>query len=519
VQETDLRSGLETKRTSARDLRWRQAAVAAGVIGALLRLRRFLIGQSFWLDEALLAQNLVDRGPSELLDPLGGNQGAPVAFLWAVDGLHAIFGIDELWMRVPALLAGIALLPLTWGLARRLGSARAAAVSVALVAVSPGLIRYSAELKQYSSDAAICVALLLGATRLGRQDVRGLTAMAAGGAVAVWFSHAAVLVLAGIGLTWAARSLIDRDMGLLSRLLPVGLAWSASLGALYVLNLGDLVSNEFLTDYWQAGFPHSALPWDLGAWAWSNTSDLLSELGGHSAAALVATSVIAGAVCLGRDHPRTLALVLSPIPVLAVAATLDLYPYRGRLGLFFLLVLLVLLGGLADAPGRWRSVGTIVVCLALVAPILRAADELVNPLRFPAAAPAAAFLLDNLEPDHAIYAHGPGRHPFLLYTSDSDIELTGTTGWKPSAECTGDLPVDQLSGRAWFFFAYTHSQQPADERAIILSQLDATGRQLLITTGHDSFAALYDLDAPPAAPSTRAESDTGATRCLTINPN
>lgn len=340
--------------------------------------------------------------------------------------------------------------------------------------------------------------------------------MAAGGAVAVWFSHPAVLVLAGVGITWAVRSLIDRDLTTLLRLVPVGLAWSASVGALYLLNLRDLASNEFLTDYWQAGFPDSALPWDLGVWAWNNTNDLLSELGGHSAAPLVAAAVIVGGVFLGRKRPWTLALALSPLPILAVAATLDLYPYRGRLGLFFLPVLLILLGGLADAPGRWRPAGTVIVCLALIAPALHAADELVNPLQFPAAAPAADFLLDNLEPDHAIYAHGPGRHPLVLYTSGHDLELSGTTGWKPAAECADDRPVDQLGGRAWFFFAYTHSQQPEDERAIILSQLDATGRQLQITTGHDAFAALYDLDAPPASPPPAP--GTEATRCLTINP-
>lgn len=517
MQVSDVRSELRRSGRAVHEVRWRWAAAAAGVIGALLRVRRFLTGQSFWLDEALLAQNVVDRGPAGLLEPLAGNQGAPVGFLWVVDGLHAAFGVDELWMRLPALIAGVALLPLTWGLARRLGSARTAALSVALVAVSPGLIRYSAELKQYSSDAAICVALLLAASRVGRHDRRGLAAMAGAGAAAVWFSHSAVLVLAGIGLAWSVAPLIDRDTGALVRSVPVGLAWAASLGGLYLLNLRHLVSNQFLTDYWQAGFPDSPLPGDLGAWAWGNTTDLLSELGGHRAASLVVAAVAVGAIVLARRRPRGLALALSPIPFLAVAAALDLYPYRGRLALFLLPVLTILLAGLADAPGRWRPVGIAVVCLALVAPTLRAVDELVDPLLFPAASPAVDFLLDNLGPDHAVYAHGPGRHPFELYTSGRDVELTGTTSWEPGAACADGHPVDRLTGRAWFFFAYTHSQQPADERQIVLSQLDATGRRLLIREGHDAFAALYDLDAAPTA--SRARPIPDAASCLAVAPS
>lgn len=502
-----------------RSVCWRQVAVVVGVIGVLLRIRRFATGQSFWLDEAMLAQNFVDRGPLGLLDPLRSGQVAPVGYLWTVDGLHAVFGLDERWMRSPALLAGIALLPLTWLLARRLGTERVAALSVALVALSPGLIRYSSELKQYSSDAAICVALLAAAPHLGRLErtgVRAVAVAALGGAVAMWFSHTAALALAGIGLVWAVRSLIARDRALAGRLVLVGAVWSVNLAAVYLANLRVHASNEYLTSYWQTGFPDSALPWDLAAWAWTNTSDLLATLGGHTAASLVALAALAGAIVLGRKRPWDVALVLAPFGVLAVAATLEVYPYRGRLSLFYLPVVLTLVAGLADAPGWWRRAGTAVVCVSLVTPGWRAAEELVDPLRFPESSSAVDFLLEHLEPDHAVYATEMGQHPFVLYASGSDVELTGTTGWLRRSHCDDDRPLDQMSGQAWFFFAYTHSGRPEREREIMLSQLDAAGDRLLIHRGYDAFAALYDFDARPSPPSA-TPLDTEATGCLTVH--
>ena len=51
------------------------------VLGVTLRVRQYLFDRSLWLDECLLALNIIRRSPSALLQPLDFHQQAPVGFL------------------------------------------------------------------------------------------------------------------------------------------------------------------------------------------------------------------------------------------------------------------------------------------------------------------------------------------------------------------------------------------------------------------------------------------------------
>ena len=68
--------------------------------GGLLRLLALLADRCLWIDEAMLALNLVGRSPRQLLDPLDWNQGAPVGFLLAVKGVISAFGASAPRCRV-----------------------------------------------------------------------------------------------------------------------------------------------------------------------------------------------------------------------------------------------------------------------------------------------------------------------------------------------------------------------------------------------------------------------------------
>jgi len=492
----------------------------AGLLGAALRARQLLVDRSLWVDEALLADNVLERGYRELLEPLGGQQGAPVGYLWLAKAITSVVGLDERWMRAPSLVAGIALLPLVWLLARRLSSARSAALAVVLVAVAPGLVRYSVEFKQYALDATIAVGLVLLAERVDRRrDAPHLALLAGAGAVAAWCSHPAVLVLAGIGLVLVVRPRRERSVPGVLRLVPVGATWAVSLGALWWVSLRDLTSNEFLTGYWQAGFPDGVAPHQLGGWAWSNTTFLLDLLGGFAVPGVGAVALLIGLATLLVRRRRSLALLLVPFPALVAAAVVEQYPYRARLALFTLPFLLAGIAGLGELGGRRRGVGHVAlaaVVLLATAPAWRSASEALDPSPFPDSRPVLEALASRIEPGDGVYVHGLASAPFAVYGDDLGLELAGRTAWASEARCPlAPGPLDAGTGTVWIVFAYTHSGSPPDEAALLRSHLDARARRLDLVEAFDAFAARYDLAGPPAADAART---TPATGCLEVTP-
>ena len=78
-----------------------RAVIAALILlGVALRLRQYLALRSFWLDEAMLALNIVGRSFSGLLKPLDYNQGGPVGFLLAEKMVVNLLGNSELSLRL-----------------------------------------------------------------------------------------------------------------------------------------------------------------------------------------------------------------------------------------------------------------------------------------------------------------------------------------------------------------------------------------------------------------------------------
>src|SRR5262245_40705023 len=144
----------------------RSAIFALVVFGIALRIVPLVSDRCLWLDEAMLALNLVNRSPRQLLEPLDWNQGAPVGFLLAVKGTISAFGASEWALRLVPFLASCAgLFGFAW-VARRLLPTYSALIAMGLLALSPYLISYAAECKQYASDAAIAIGLFACATGL-----------------------------------------------------------------------------------------------------------------------------------------------------------------------------------------------------------------------------------------------------------------------------------------------------------------------------------------------------------------
>jgi len=56
------------------------------IVGIVLRLRYYAFNRSLWLDESLLALNLIHRSYRQLLKPLDYSQGSRLGFLLVATG-------------------------------------------------------------------------------------------------------------------------------------------------------------------------------------------------------------------------------------------------------------------------------------------------------------------------------------------------------------------------------------------------------------------------------------------------
>lgn len=477
----------------------------AVLAGAVLRTRQYLFDRSLWLDEGTVTQNLLHRGYLDLLRPLGGEQGAPVGWLWAERTCVHLFGSGELSLRAVSFAGSLAALGAFVPVAGRLLRPAAAAAATWLLALSPSVIYYAAEVKQYETDVLAAVVLLglLLAAADRPPDLRRGAAGGAAAAAACWFSHPAVLVsaagLAGLaGLAAIRRVPRARLAGLAVAAGVLG----ASVLAEYLVSLRQLSGDAVLHAYWKAGFAPGA-PAALAGWLLHQPVAVLADPV-HLAHPALALALVAGgaAALVARRGPAGGLVLAAPAAGLA-AALAGRYPLDGRLALYLVPAALLALCGLlllrgAPAPGAWLLVALVALpgagqgARVLAHPVdrtdARAAFRYVARHR----APGDVLLTERgwAEPTYDYY--GPRYHlaragTFTLVAEPGcpSVEQLGRPGWR----------------RVWVVLAHHPGSEPADRTAVYLSRFAAAGTQVAGFRAYgDAGAYLFDLGRPPAAP-------------------
>jgi uncharacterized membrane protein len=187
-----------------RERLWIALVWIALALGVLCRIMHYLNNRSLWLDEAMLARNILDRSPLGLLRPLDYNQAAPVLFLLLLDAATVLSGPSELALRLVPLLASLASLFLFFLVGRIFLDKRFLVMMMFIFSFSYPLVYHSQEAKQYSMDVAVALMLLyvfMNVTASDQTTKAHIALLGISGAVSIWLSHPAVFVLAGIGIS------------------------------------------------------------------------------------------------------------------------------------------------------------------------------------------------------------------------------------------------------------------------------------------------------------------------------
>jgi hypothetical protein len=431
--------------------RWADLALVVVVAGAIVRIWRWRLDRPLWMDEQNLSLNLRERGFAELVGALDYHQAAPLGWLWSVRLTLELFGSGERALRLVPLLFGIGTLVVAWWIGRRWLGLIGASVLVGLFAVAPALLRYSNEVKQYSSDV-FWVLLLIGLAGVvvERPEVRRpLLGWWAVAALASWFSMAAVLAAPGLAVVMLAVLWRRSGRGAALRGALAGAGWLASFGLHYLLSLRHTVGDPYLVKYWEKwGFPpaepwHAALIWLAGRpYVLARDPVQLAP----EQTVLFWCAALVGLLLAGRRLPAHALLLSAPILSGFVLALAGIVPLSGRLALWLIPSLFVAVAVSLEAPWRaaalfWRDperptvVPAVAVALAGVVAIGLCGHAVRPHLRQALAPPGLNNGIDDRGAITWLVAH---RRP-------SDIVLISSEAWATWRWYAGFVPPVPLA--------------------------------------------------------------------------
>jgi hypothetical protein len=348
----------------------------AVAIGVLLRVLEYVGFRDLYVDERSLLHNLTDFAVFDFHTRLREDQLAAPGFL-VVERLIVRLPLNPiLAARFFPLVCGISSVFLMRLVARRFLSRPAVPIAVGLFALSDWLVYYSTEIKQYSTDVALgLIALLLAATCKPTWSSKGnplpdetadntardsLRALGIFGVIGVWFSHPLAFVLGGAGSYVMASAALRRDWKSAGRALGFSVVWAASFGACFWVSHAILTKRQFIWIWWDFAFlplpPHSWAECERVFWhlvnVFNSPSDVLTPLGVLPSAFLALALFLAGAIALGVWRPGGLYLLVSPIVLALVASGMRQYPFHGRLLLFLVpMIHLLVAQGAASLAG------------------------------------------------------------------------------------------------------------------------------------------------------------------------
>lgn len=212
-----------------RDEHGRARLVLWGIVALAAIVR--LIGiraQSLWFDEILTVQAASGTLADVVFHPRMNTRIPP--FYYVIVHFFSRLSSQELWLRFPSVVAGVAGIPLFWGLVRRRVGIAAAHVAALLMALSPFHVWYSQEARPYSFLLFLSLLTLWCFERARERPTLGRLATAVVALAALIDSHTVSVTFLPFLALWVALRIPRRAWP----------RWAGILGAGVVLALPGL---------------------------------------------------------------------------------------------------------------------------------------------------------------------------------------------------------------------------------------------------------------------------------------
>ena len=478
--------------------------ILAGILillGLVFRFGKYLINRSLWLDEAMIALNIIDRSPLEFLQPLDFNQAAPFGFMLLEKFVFYQFGKSEYALRAIPLLASVGSLVAFYLLARRLLKPFPMLLALALFSLSPFAIYYASELKHYSLDTLVAILLLLMMTHVKEHNLTMQRSILYGvaGFVSIWFSFPAVFLLAGFAISQLVYWMVNKRWKEIQGFFLVCILWLISFIAYYFLALAKTTQNIELLNYWKHAF--MPLPLTSGSdlkWIVGSFVRLFRNPAGMADYAGAPLLFFVGLFSFLAEDVLVVTLLVSPILLALIASGFKVYPFSGRLLLFLVPLLMIPVAQgterLIILTKKYRNLlGFFLVILIIFHPLNEAITRMKNPLYMEELRPLMDSLREEYQEGDIIYLYYGAKAAFKYYQSDFGFAdqdfIIGVASRGNQENYLEDIRLLKGNERIWFVFSHVYKVE--DE--FFLESLDSMGVRRRHVDEYGADLYLYDL--------------------------
>ncbi len=469
-------------------------------IGIVLRANMYLMNRSLWLDEVTQALNIVNRDFLQLLEPLDYNV-APIGYVMIERLAVRLLGDNEFALRLFPFLSGIASLFLFYHVAKRYVQPTAVLVGLTLVSLSTILIYYSQELRQYSSDVAIALVILWLGLELYQTEITLPKAVLVGlvGALLVWFSHPAIFMLAGVGVTLSLSDLSQRRWNRISLLSISYLLWLGSFAFFYLFfalnkypNMTAVFSGTFLPS------PQTSNLY-VGWFADKFIGMFQSPLGFTQWAMPVFTFLVGGIWMMQRERAK-ITLLLFPLFFALLASAFRGYPFEGRWLMFIVPSMMLLIADGTTRVAKWLSdrevyAGILFVTLLVIQPLLYSSPPF--PANREEIRPVLGYTSQRYKKGDVIYLYYFSVFAYMYYAPKvglpTDNYVQGVASRNDWHKYEEDLQKLRGNARVWIVFSHSYRTFASDEERLFLHFLDNMGSRLDSFNSPGAAVYLYDL--------------------------
>lgn len=511
-------------------------------VGIVLRLVRYLHNPSLWFDELRNSLAFLSRPLSDFI-PIDPDIfiSTPFGFVLAEKIAINTFGNSEYALKLFPLLSAIVSLFLFYYVAKNYIKPKVVPIALGLFSLTEPMIDYSSSVRPYASDVAITLLLYAAAIYVQSKKLTALRIFGWGaiGAAAVWISHPATIVLAGIGTTLTISCLAGKEWARIKRMLFVFSFWFLSFLTVFFMYIRPLMrSFDFTNQYIyfekiKAFMPFPPMSFGDMRWYLDVLFRIMNDPAGFTLSGIAAFTFLLGCISFYSKQKKNFFILISPLFIALLLSSFHQYTFIDRTILFLVpSIWLFVAEGVEYVKDKTSQHGPIIVitliALLFLHPLAWSTYRSVKPYSPEEIKPVLSYVKDNWQEGDIVYVYYMSQFAFKYYSEyhpgnyhfneDEYIIGKASKGWTANyikETVTSDYAnldklmvqpytvifqeyvedLNKLKGRKriWVLFSSSVPKAGINEENFFVYHLETIGEKL-DSFGHAGISSVYLYD-------------------------